>query len=454
MSEPRNQLRKSFTLFGLTMIAVSASFGSGIFFSVSQTAQQVPVASWIIAVWIAGGIITLTGALSFAELGAMFPGTGGVYIYLRKAYGDLIAFLYGWASLTIITSGAIAGLAIAFVNNIDFFFGFSDTDKLLLGVATIIILTAINIFNSKVSEAVAGGGTLLKIVGVLIIIIIGLFFSEQSEALVQYSFESSVGWEDFGMAMVGAMWAYGGWHYTATLAGETENPAQKIPRAMLIGSVIITLIYVAVNWSYLQVLSPNELAMSESPATEIVSRVIPNGSALMAGLIALSVFVTASIYTATAPRIYFRMAEDGLFFPWLAKVHPQFRVPLRAIVIQGAWAIVLLVGWREFADVITYVTVADWVFLLLAGIAVFIFRVRKQTTELEALDSPLKDERPHAGFKIPLYPVTPIIYVLMVLFFIAAVMIAEPKNAMAFAAVIASGLLANVLFRKWRMRQD
>lgn len=418
-------LQKSFTLFGLTMIAVSASFGSGIFFSVSQTASHIPDKSWILLAWFIGGMISMAGALTFAELGSRFPQTGGVYIYLRETVGHLWAFLYGWCSLTVVTSGAIAALSAVFINNLDYFFHFSQNAKTLMGCMTILILLLINIFNNKFSEWIAGGLTVIKIAGVGVIIVCGFLFKGNGIPMEEAS-TSELSFLNLGIALVGVMWAYGGWHHTAALAGETHSARNQVPKAMIYGSLIITAIYMLTNWSYLELLTPERLAESKSPAAEAIGNITKQGSAVMAGLIAISVFATASIYTFTTPRIYYQMGVDGVFFKWIGKMHPKFKIPVRAMVIQSLWAVVLLIGWQTFSKIISYVTLTDWIFLTLAGAGLLLSH---------------RSRNRHDGYKVPFYPWIPIVFVLMASAFVISVCLLDLNCAWICASFIGFGLL-------------
>jgi APA family basic amino acid/polyamine antiporter len=416
-------------------MTVSGSFGSGIFFSVSQTAGQVPDAATIFWVWLAGGLISLTGSITFSEVGGRFPETGGIYTYLRHTSGNLIAFLYGWASLLVITTGAIAALAIVFVNNLSVFVALEPWMRPCLAAGLIVLLSAVNMMSNKLAAALTGAGTLLKMAGVTVIVVTGLLLAGQPVSRPVETVPYNFSWLSFGMAMIGAMWAYGGWHHSAALAGELENSGKKLPGILLTGTVLITLIYLSVNWAYLSVMQPQQLAQSESPAVDIMSAFVPWAAAGMALLIALSVLVTAGVYMVSSPRVYYKMAEDGLFFRWLSVVHPRTGTPVRAIAVQAIWSIVLVLGWQQFSRAIEYVTITDWVFLLLTGFGVFVLRRRSGVP---------------AGYTVPLYPVVPLLFSLAVCLFIAAAMWMQPRLAMAFLAVMVSGCGAFVLYRRYR----
>lgn len=416
-------------------MTVSASFGSGIFFSVSQTAGQVPDAATILWVWLSGGVISLTGSITFSEIGGRFPETGGIYTYLRHTYGNLVAFLYGWASLLVITTGAIAALAIVFVNNLSVFVPMDESIRPWLAAGVVALLAGINMLSNKLAATLTGAGTVMKMAGVAVIVVTGLMLSGHAMPRAIDPAPYTFSWLSFGMAMVGAMWAYGGWHHTAALAGEMENSGKKLPGILLTGTVLITLIYLSVNWAYLSVMQPQELASSKSPAVDIMSAAVPWAAAGMAVLIALSVLVTACVYMVSSPRVYYKMSEDGLFFRWLSAVHQRTGTPVRAIAVQAIWSMVLVLGWQQFSRAIEYVTITDWVFLLLTGFGIFVLRRR--------MGEPV-------GYKVPLFPLLPLIFTVAVFFFIAAAMWMQPKLPLAFSAVMVSGIGVFALYRRYR----
>jgi APA family basic amino acid/polyamine antiporter len=411
------QLRKELTLYGLTMVAIGSCVGSGIFLTPSQIAAQLPSPVMILVVWVVGGIIALTGALTFAELGSLFPQAGGVYAYLKEGYGPLFGFLYGWAYLLVIATGAIAALAIAFATYLAYIFPMSDRAITAVAVLAILTVTVVNIVRVKAAEVFSNVFTGLKLLGIGGLIAVGLVFgsTEPLRAPVAEPAHGNSLAVAFGLAMIGVLWSYGGWQHTSYVAGEAVDARRTVPRAMIIGTVVVVAVYLLTNVAYMLLLPVSEIAASSSVAADAVSTVIPFGATLIAIAIAISVFGTAGIYTLSAPRIYYAMADDGIFFRKLAEVHPKFRTPVNAIVTQSAWAIALLLFWGTFEDVITYVVFVDWVFFALTGMCVFIFRRR------------LRDaERPYRTLG---YPVTPIIFIVVSALFVVNTLVERPKQA-------------------------
>ena len=411
------KLRRELTLYGLTMVAVGSSIGSGIFLTPSQIAGHLPSPALIMLVWAAGGVIALTGALTFAELGSMFPQAGGVYVYLREAYGDLFGFLYGWAYLLVITSGAMAALAIAFAYYLGFIFPMSQTTITVVALLVIVVVTTVNVVRVKAGGMLANISTALKLLGIGGLVVVGFVWGSPETLRVEpAAATASTGFVSaFGLALVGVLWSYGGFQHASYVAGEAIDAKRTVPRAMILGALIVAFVYLLTNLAYLFLLPVSEIAASGSVAADAVSTVIPVGGKLIALVIAISVFGTAGIFALSTPRIYYAMAEDGIFFRKLADVHPRFRTPANAILLQSAWAIVLLLFWGTFEDVITYVVFMDWVFFGLAGAAVFVLRRTRRDAE-----------RPYRTFG---YPVTPAIFVGISIWFVINTLIERPLHA-------------------------
>jgi len=432
------ELKKELTQYGLVMVAIGSCIGSGIFLTPSQIAGNLPSPLLILLVWGLGGIITLTGALTFAELGAMFPQAGGVYVYLKEAYGDLFGFLYGWAYLVIITSGAIAALSIAFALYLSFIIPMSATVIKVVAIVAIIFVTVVNILRVKAGEMFSNVFTGFKLIGVGIIIVIGLFWG--SSELIQVSQESSAIPPNlagaFGLGLIGVLWSYGGWQHASFVAGEAKNAQRTVPRAMILGALVVSIVYLLTNVAYLFLLPIDEIVQSQSLAADAISKILPFGGVLVALIIAISTFGTAGIYTLSAPRIYYAMAKDKMFFSKLAEVHPKFHTPVNAIITQSLWAILLLLFWGTFEDVITYVVFTDWIFFCLTAISIFIFRYSRKDLN-----------RPYKTFG---YPFTPIIFILITSFFVINTLIEKPLHAWSGLIFMVIGTLLFYSFKKLR----
>ncbi len=434
------KLRKELTLYGLTMVAIGSCIGSGIFLTPSQIAGHLPSHCLIILIWGIGGIVTLTGALTFAELGTMFPKAGGVYVYLKEAYGDLFGYLYGWAYLLVICSGAIAALSIAFAYYLGFIIPLGNTGIKVVAVSAIIVVTIINILRVKAGEVFSNIFTGLKLIGIAGVICIGFFMGKLGLLRVQTG--EAVSSDNllvaFGLALIGVLWSYGGWQHASFVAGEAKNAQRTVPRAMIVGASVVGLVYLLTNLAYLFLLPIDKIIGSESLAAEAVSSVVPFGGILIAVIIAVSVIGTAGIYTLSSPRIYYAMADDGIFFKKLAWVHPRFRTPVNAIITQSAWAIILLLFWGTFEDVITYVVFIDWIFFALTAFSVYLFRATRK-------DIP----RP---YKTLGYPITPAVFIVISAFFVINTLIEKPKHAWAGLIFMAIGVIFFIYFKRRKLR--
>jgi len=430
------KLAKELTLYGLIMVAIGSCIGSGIFVTPSQIAGLIPSPTLILIVWALGGIIALTGALTFSELGGLFPYAGGIYVFLREAYGGWMGFLYGWAYLLIITSGSIAVLALAFSHYLSFLIPMNETLKIITSISAICLLTTLNILRAKFGEIFSNIFTGLKIAGILIIIGAGIILGSSEFSFNDFPSLSSTGvtLSAFGVALTGVLFSYGGWQHASFLAGETRDPARNVPIAMITGALAVTLIYLLVNVGYMLLLPVEKIVSSTRVAAEAVSTVIPFGGILVAAIIAISTFGTIGIYTLSAPRIYYAMASDGLFFKGIARVHPKFRTPVNAILAQSAWAIILLLFWGTFENLITYTVAIEFIFYILAASGIYIFRKKLKNTE-----------RPYRTLG---YPVTPFIFIAINTWFVINISINKPLHMGIGLIFLAIGVPVYYFFRK------
>lgn len=423
MAEP---LKKSISYFALTMIAVGSCIGSGIFISPSDVAAQLADGGQIIWIWLIGGIVAMTGALSFAELASKYPGTGGVYLYLREAYGDLMAFLYGWSILTVITSGAIAALCLAFARYAALVFGLDISYQIPIGLSALVIVTLVNITGVRWSALFSSSMTMMKVAGIAVIVMVCLLFGHDLLAHINHPASSSHP-ISMGLALIGVLWSYGGWHHASYVGGEVHDAKKILPRALISGALIVTVVYILVNVAYLSVLTIDEISGSQAVASDAMSKITPIGGMLVAILIAVSTFGTAGIYTLSAPRIYYTMGADKVFFPWLADIHPKFGTPLKAIVLQSGWAGVLLLFWGTFESLATYVVFMDWIFMTLAAVGLFLFRKRSKAKDPD-------------GYKVPLYPIIPLIFIGISIWFLFSTLTGRPVQAVAGIVLMLIGL--------------
>jgi APA family basic amino acid/polyamine antiporter len=422
-------LRRSLTTFDLAMIAIGSTIGSGIFLTPSLVAGHLPSLPLFLTVWVLGGVVALCGALSFAELGGMMPRAGGMYAYLTETYGPLTGFLFGWAYFLVVNTGGIAALSIAFATYLGFFIPLEGWTLQATAIGGLAIVTALNITGVRTGGMFADLFTILKLAGIAALIVIGLGWGSRGTSIARAAGNGavSVTGSALAAAMVGVLWSYGGWQHASFATAEARRPARSIPIAMVVGAAVVTLVYILANVAYLSLLPLDAIAASPRLAADAVSTVLgAPGGALISLAIFISTFGSVGIYTLTAPRIYFAMAQDGLFFKRVAAVHPRYRTPAGAILIQSAWAAILILFWQTFDRLISYVVFTDWIFFGLTGAAVLVLRKTRPAAE-----------RPYRTFG---YPITPLIFVGISIWFVFNTLIDEPAQAWAGLGFLAAGI--------------
>ncbi|MEM1215110.1 MAG: amino acid permease, partial [Bacteroidota bacterium] len=401
--------------------------------------DTLPHAGWVLIVWALGGLITLTGALTFAEMGGLFPKAGGIYVYLREAYGELAAFLYGWVTLLVVNTGSLAALALTFAEYLTFFIPLPEAVKILIAAATTLGLTLVNIRGVNTSQWLINIFTSTKLLALFVIVVIAVFWRDKTAHTPVFSLSQDLPDQYPTLvltALIGVLWSFGGWHHATYLAGETRHPQRNVPRAMLTGAVVVTVTYVLVNLGYLWLLPLEQIAASERVAGDALAAVLQGGGQAVALLIGVSVFGTIAIYTMSAPRIYFAMARDGVFFKRLAELHPRYQTPANAMLLQGVWAVILLLLWGQFENLITYVTFIDVGFMALAAAAIFVFRRRLPAAE-----------RPYRAWG---YPIIPALYLVITLLFLLNTLLKRPEQAVAGLMVLGAGAALFAVIRAKR----
>jgi APA family basic amino acid/polyamine antiporter len=432
------ELRRKLTTFDLTMIAVGSTIGSGIFLTPSSIAAELQMPFWILAVWVVGGFMTLCGALTFAELGGMMPDAGGVYVYLTRGYGGLAGFLYGWAYFVVCNAGGIAALGIAFATYLSFFIPLGSLGVPLVAITGIILVTLLNIRGVKVGGVFSDIFTVLKLAAIGGLIVVGFTMGSGATTDFNASFgELPSGFAaKFAVAMIGVLWSCGGWQHATFTSAEATDPKKSIPRALAMGSAIIVTVYVLTMVAYMLLLTPKQMGTSPRLATDAVSAAVGSiGASLVAIAIIISTFGTTGIYTLTAPRIYFAMARDGIFFRKVAAIHPKYGTPAFAILFQSGWAIFLILLWGTFESLVSYVVFTDYIFMALAATSIFLFRRRNPDAE-----------RPYRTLG---YPFTPLVFILISGWVVIFTLIERPAQALAGLGFLALGI---PVFLYWRRR--
>ena len=368
--------------------------GTAIFLTPAEIARTLPHAGLILVVWIAGGFLTLAGALTYAELGAMFPRAGGQYHYLKEAYGRLAAFLFGWASFFVIMSGGIAAVGAGFGQYFGLFVPFFANDHRLFGISlgplpwavsggqlagalAIALLTAVNVLGVRQGATVQNLLTVLKVGSLGLFIALGFFVAAPASPRLMAPLPSAGLGSAFGVALIAVLWAYDGWYNATFSAGEMRDPDRTLPRGLLGGTLAVALVYVAVNAVYLRALPLTKMAASPR-AGEAAAVALFGGSVarLVALAILIAMFGCLSANILACSRIYQPMAEDGLFFRALARIEPRHAVPRASLVAQGIWAAVLVLS-GSFEQLFTYVVFIEVVLFAATGFAIFVLR-RKQ----------------------------------------------------------------------------
>src|SRR5713101_7312544 len=366
------------------MIVMGGIIGAGIFTNPYVVAQQVHTPFLILGAWAVGGLIALAGAFIYAELSSQNSASGGQYVYLRDAMHPLVAFGYGWSLLFVIQTGGMAAVALIFANHIYELVGVRTTDlrAALLASIALAVLTIINCIGVRAGTMTQNVLMILKLVAIAALVAVGLTVSGPTQALgVKATNLSLTTWQlltAFGAALIPAQFAYGGWQTACFVAGEVREPRKNLPRGLLLGVLGVIVVYLSVNFVCVHSLGPQGLAQTRTPASEVMRLALAeNGARIVAVGIAVSTAGFLSQSMLTAPRVYFAMAEDGLFFARLAKLN-RARVPAFAIALQGALAVVITLVASRFEKILSYVVSVDVVFFALTAVCVFVFRRRQR----------------------------------------------------------------------------
>jgi APA family basic amino acid/polyamine antiporter len=410
--------------FDAAMLVMGGIIGSGIFINPYVVARQVPSPALILAAWAAGGAIALIGAFVYAELAALRPEVGGQYAYLRDAWHPSVAFLYGWAMLLVVQSGGMAAVAVTFARYTLELTGVTMPEW-LLATGTLAILTGINCLGVRSGTNTQTLLMLLKLAAIGLLIVAGAVadFSPQPGS-GNVTPASGWGWI---AAMTPVMFAYGGWQTASFMSGELRRPQRDLPIGLLAGVAGVIAVYMAVNLVCLRVLGAEGLAATTTPASSVMRAVMgERGATIIAAGIAISTLGFLSQGMLTAPRVYYAMAEDGLFFRAVGRLHPKTRVPIVAIALQGAAAIVIALS-GTYEQILNYVVSVDFIFFGLTGLALFVFRRR------------IKES---SGFRTPLHPISTALFVAACWAIVAGTFAKAPLNSAVGLALLAAGVPA------------
>jgi basic amino acid/polyamine antiporter, APA family len=440
-------LLRTLRLRDLFLLFIGSVIGSGIFLTPGLILRQLNGSvGFSLLVWVAGGTLSLLGALTYAELAATNPEAGGLYCFIRDGFGRIPAFLYGWCLFLVIASGSVAALARAFTEHLAEVVPLSAVGKTVLSVVMIAVVTAVNVWGTRKSSNLQNWTTLIK-VGIIVILsaillVLGSHASDLPAALG--TTQHGVGLlSSFGLAMISVLWAYEGWQFGTYSAGEVVDPQKAFPRAFLLGSLTLAGLYIIAVIAYLVALGPAGATASNTIASTSVGVVLGRRAEIIVAVtILVSTFSAANSVMLTAPRVFYAMANDNLFFKRLAEVHPRFQTPAAAIVALGTWSAVLACAGK-FAQLIGGVIFIGWIFYGLGAAAIFPLRRAGK-------DLPIP-------YRVPGYPWTPLLFVLAAAAIVGnAIVVAflDPSQFVNLAvaiALFALGIPAYFFWRKGRV---
>ena len=436
MSQP--QLARRLGLFDATMLVMGGIVGAGIFMNPSIVARQIHAPYMILGAWLLGGLFALAAAFIWAELASVRPDVGGQYAYLREAFHPLVAFVYGWVLLLVIQTGGMAAVAVTFSQYFVPLTGIAISYAQMAAIV-LAILTIINCLGVRAGGTVQSVLMVMKIVALVALVACGLLLGE-SGALTERVLHRPPSLDlltAFGVALVPVIFSYGGWQTATFVAGEIKEPRRNLPRGLIFGVIGVVVLYLAANVVYLRVLGTAGLADSTAPASDAMRTVLGDfGGRAIAATIAVSTVGFLSQSMLTAPRVYFAMANDGLFFKSVGTVHPRTRAPIVAIALQGLLAIVLaLVG--EYDAILDYVVSVDVIFFGLTACCIFVFRRRLTQGEQKG------------ATRVPGHPFTTIVFIAVCWLVAMNTIYQHPANTLMGVAIMLAGIPA-YWFWRWR----
>ncbi|HEX8720963.1 MAG TPA: amino acid permease [Pyrinomonadaceae bacterium] len=421
-------LRRQLGLWTAAALVVGEVVGVGIFLTPAEMTKSVGSPLVVLVVWLVSGAMALSGALCFGELAARRPEAGGQYVYLRDAYGPPLAFLYGWMALLVLDPGLTAALAVGGASYVAYALGLPDAGAKAVAVAFVVALAAVNVRGVRLGGSIVRWLTATKLVLLLFIVLWGFGmglgdFSHFTPFVAQRAGSAPLAAALAG-ALVSAFFSFGGWWDLSKLGGEVREPERTLPRAYTYGLLAVVAVYVLTSAAFVYLVPPERVTSGEAFAAQAGEALFgPTGGLVFTAVVVVAVVGSLAAFTMSAPRVYFAMARDGLFLPWAARVHPRYGTPARAILIQAALAVVLvLLG--KFGDIIAYFLFAVVLFIGLTVAALFVLR---------------REGRP-ARFMTPLYPLTPVVYLTLTAALLVLLASGRPWYALTGTAVVAAGL--------------
>lgn len=449
--QQKPQLVRRLGAWDVGLLTIGSVLGTGIFITTGDIARVLPHPGLILFVWILGGVFTLAGALTYAELGGMFPRAGGQYQYLKEAYGIFWGFLFGWGAFWVIMTGGISALAVGFGEYFGAFVPFFSTENILfsvpLGFTTwnlnggqiagglaIALLTAINYLGLKEGAGVQNVVTVIKIGSIIALAMLGIFVEAKVQPQLFSALPTGSITVAIGVALIAVLWSYDGWYGATNVAGEMHRPERNLPLGLIGGTIAVTVLYMLMNLFYIRALSMEQMAETGRIAeTATIALFGPIGGRIITAAVLISTFGCISATILYAARIYQPMAQDGVFFPALARIHPKHRTPSTSIVAQGIWAFILTFS-GTYEQLYTFVIFVVIVFHFATGVAVFVLRRTRP-------DAP----RPYKTWG---YPVVPIIFILSSALLIGNTIFEKPVESFIGVFILALGIPAYYWWRK------
>lgn len=442
---PKRELRRVLGLHDLILLVIGTVIGSAIFLVPGAVLRSVGGSlRTAIAVWLTGGLLSLLGALTYGELTAMHPEAGGLYIFIKDCFGPLMGFLYGWTLFFVISAGSIATLAVAFSNYLSEFIPLSPLAAKAVSVTMILLIALVNVRGARQSANLQNLTTVTKVFAIVAMSVMLLWigrnpiFGRQSHVAAIHVPAGPSGslLSGFGLAMISVLWAYESWQYATFSAGESLHPQRDFPRAFLVGSAALIGIYLLANFGYIAALGSAGVANSNRVAIAAIAAVgYPGLNKLVGIAILISIFSSANSICLTAPRVYYAMARDGIFFRRLAEVHPRFGTPAMAVITSSLWAGIL--AWTgTFEQLLTYVVFVGWIFYALAAASVFVYRRQAPNAV-----------RP---YRVPAYPWTPLLFIASAVALVTNTIVAQPVRSALGIGIVALGIPAYLLWRSQR----
>jgi APA family basic amino acid/polyamine antiporter len=438
-----DQLNRAIGLSGATMLVLGSVIGSGIFLTTGIMTAQLPSTTLVLVAWVGGGLLAMAGGLAYAEMGSMYPRSGGLYVFLSEAYGPVWGYLFGWACLLVILTGSVAAVAVGFAEYFSYFVPALGTDRLvasmavpwgtwsisagqIVAAACIVVITAINYVGVKSGNLTNTVLTATKVGALLAVPLLALIYARTDPVFTPVVPPIERPLAAFGVAMIAVMWTYEGWYYVAFAAGEIKDAARIVPRALVIGTVSLTAIYAIVNLAYMWSLTVEEMSGVTRIAERAVSALVgPAGAGLVAATVVISTFGCNVAGVIASSRLCFAMAADRRFFPAAARVHPVYQTPHVALLLTSLWSALLTLS-GGYEALFTYVTFASVLFGVLGGIAIFVLRASKPA-----------HPRPYRAFG---YPIVPALYVLGSFALVWNTLMERPVESLAGLGLVAIGL--------------